>query len=232
MPPGMIGPARQLQNERSVTSEYYEMYSSFTPNASAANLEEMPTKRDSYYFNGNTNSEVRPVSLQEFGFEEEEESAKKEALERRHTAPLEATLVDVSLIDTRNESQRRHQSLPTYTAALANINIEGDSEEEEEEEDEKQQDEEWIFNTALPKRTVTRSTSVRDEKQQHVRLPQRSKTMAARTIQSYENPFQSDTEKDHSSLHSDDEESSDDDDDDKKPSDSPTDYRSHYDGPF
>ncbi|KAK4513273.1 uncharacterized protein ATC70_011841 [Mucor velutinosus] len=115
---------RQLQNERNVTSEYIEMYSSFTPNASQAQLAypqdektEVEEEKDN----------IRFMSLDEFGVPHQEEQHASDAatthttqhIIRRHTAPLLADVDDKDALT--NEPMARHHSLPVafYQAHLS-----------------------------------------------------------------------------------------------------------------
>ncbi|KAI9348870.1 hypothetical protein BD770DRAFT_395139 [Pilaira anomala] len=109
-----------LPNDRNITSEYIEMYSSFTPNASAVNVVD----------------DTRPVSLDEFGaipINEDDGETELVILSdydyKRHTMPY--------TVGTTSEehSTARHQSLPNmYYPSLASI--EYNSEEDDENDDE------------------------------------------------------------------------------------------------
>ncbi|KAI7896028.1 uncharacterized protein EV154DRAFT_493252 [Mucor mucedo] len=96
-------------NNRNITSEYIEMYSSFTPNASGVNIA--------------NRSDLRAVSLEEFGTNDPVEPPL--AIDRkRHTMPY----------STEHEDTDRHLSLPNmYHPSLASMDYL--SEEDEDDED-------------------------------------------------------------------------------------------------
>lgn len=117
---------RVLQHERSVTSEYIEMYSSFTPNASTANLnnyEEKTQQEDEDLDNEkieviSLNNDI-PAAVEFYG----------PAPERRHTAPPVITPdVPITMI--------RHQSLPpihmpAYQPSLTSMVLTDDEDDDE-----------------------------------------------------------------------------------------------------
>lgn len=121
--------ARQpLSNERNVTSEYIEMYSSFTPNASG----------DDY-----NSSNLRNVSLDEFGDGNTVLNANVVTHKpllidpefRRHTDPyIHAVLDDEKAAEEEEENAiMRHQSMPNmYRPFLATMDYLSSEEEEEE----------------------------------------------------------------------------------------------------
>lgn len=169
-------PRQFLQNDRSVTSEYYEMYSSFTPNASMNNLA-----------NNVSNISVNNLTnyyVDEKAQIEEEHSVGDESwvdineYPRRHTAPVNYDL----LVDVEDSKVHRHQSLPDdfqfYRASLALSDL-----------DEEEQ----------PKVAVTLrrqlSVPIQTRKKNQATL-QRSKTMPSQKVaeESSNNPFEEEHE--------------------------------------
>ncbi|KAG2229590.1 hypothetical protein INT48_001901 [Thamnidium elegans] len=105
-----------LSNNRNVTSEYIEMYSSFTPNASTVNV----TGRD----------DLRSVSLEEFGTSPTETYEDLVVLSgydyKRHTMPYVGSGQDEEDITTR------HQSLPNmYQPFLSTVEYLSDEDDDE-----------------------------------------------------------------------------------------------------
>lgn len=98
-------------NNRNITSEYIEMYSSFTPNASGVNIANQ--------------SDLRTVSLEEFGTNEPE-GPPLILDNKRHTMPY----------FTEHEDTDRHLSLPNmYHPSLASINYLSEEDDDEDIED-------------------------------------------------------------------------------------------------
>lgn len=90
-------------NDRNITSEYIEIYSSFTPNASAVNVSER--------------GDLRVVSLEEFGINTSNQplSIMTDQARKRHTMPYTTAY-------NEDEDNQRHLSLPNmYHPSLASI---------------------------------------------------------------------------------------------------------------
>ncbi|GAN01968.1 conserved hypothetical protein [Mucor ambiguus] len=145
VPPFHMLMPRRLQNERNVTSEYIEMYSSFTPNASQAQLAYPQDEKTDV-----EEEQKKGMSLDEFGVLGQEEQDVTDAasaagttnttqpITRRHTAPIQPLLIDVDNhgIST-HEPMARHHSLPVefYQARLSHhFDVDTSDEEDDEEE--------------------------------------------------------------------------------------------------
>lgn len=132
VPPFHMLMPRQLKNDRNVTSEYIEMYASFTPNTSQVQLpypqqdEKTQVEEDKQAHAQN----IRSISLDEFGVQQHEkdlmnntelrqEQQQQQPNSKRHTAPARL-LVDVD--EYIDEPMARHNSLPVefYQAHLSN----------------------------------------------------------------------------------------------------------------
>ncbi|KAL9553867.1 hypothetical protein MBANPS3_003073 [Mucor bainieri] len=138
VPPFHMLMPRQLQNERNVTSEYIEMYSSFTPNASQAQLAYPQDEKTEV-------QEAHHMSLDEFGVvpdphqeQDVTDAATTNSIQpitRRHTAPIPPLLVDVDDHGSAStpEPMARHHSLPiTFYQAHLSHHFDTDTSDEEE----------------------------------------------------------------------------------------------------
>lgn len=187
VPPFHMLMPRQLQNERNITSEYIEMYSSFTPNASQAQLaypqDEKTEVEEEAPHNGHS------ISLDEFGVLHQEEQDDSDAatthstqrITRRHTAPMQSLLVNVDNEDAlTSEPMARHHSLPVqfYQARLSHhFDLDTSDEEEEEEEVVPQVAVELRRQLSVPVTRTRQGTAM-----------QRSRTMPSRRQQQQQQP--------------------------------------------
>ncbi|KAL7313079.1 hypothetical protein PS15m_006865 [Mucor circinelloides] len=178
VPPFHMLMPRQLQNERNVTSEYIEMYSSFTPNASQAQLA-YPQDEKTEVEEQEAPHNIGSISLDEFGVLQQEQDVTDAAttdtqhITRRHTAPIQQ-LIDLDDALT-NEPMARHNSLPVefYQAHLSH-HFDWDTSDDEEEEEVPQLAVELRRQLSVPmtrtrqENTMQRSRTMPSRRQQQV----------------------------------------------------------------
>lgn len=157
-----------LTSERNVTSEYIEMYSSFTPNASALNVgqEELTEKN---------------ISLEEFGEPTRLSSSKSVAdYQRRHTDPFVSSEKDYD----EEDNTVRHNSLPNmYRPSLTTMDYLSDD-------DDKEIEEAVISQAIQLKRQISAPISHPRLQKESTAL-RRTKTMPYNSSLNSENPFDS-----------------------------------------
>lgn len=181
---------RQLQNERNVTSEYIEMYSSFTPNASQIQLPYLQDEKTEVE-DEQPIENIHSISLDEFGIplqEQEQEqyhetTAEIQHITKRHTAPVQL-LVNIEEDELTNEPIARHNSLPVefYQAHLSqSFSTDDELDDEEEEEEVPQVAVELRRQLSVPITRTRQENSI-----------QRSRTMPSRRQQAAinDNPFE------------------------------------------
>lgn len=173
-----------LTSERNVTSEYIEMYSSFTPNASALNVNQQALAG-------------KHISLEEFGAPIELTTESMADHHRRHTAPYIPSEKDYD----EESLTARHSSLPNiYHPSLTTMEYLSDD-------DDKEIEEAVTIQAVQLKRQLSAPIShPRLKKELSINL-KRNRTMPHKSRLISENPFESkeDYEFATSSMHEDNE---------------------------
>lgn len=156
-----------LNSERNVTSEYIEMYSSFTPNTSALNVSHQHLTE-------------KHISLEEFGVPIRLSSESAADHQRRHTTPYVSSKKDYD----EEEITVRHNSLPNmYRPSLTTMEYLSDDDDEE--------IEEAVVNQAVQLKRQISAPISHPRMQKETSNLKRNRTMPYKSRLISENPFDS-----------------------------------------